>query len=62
MTDDGESREPVSRAFRAACVGLPAAQRALLRLHYVQGVTTANLARMYAASRATIVRRLTEAR
>ena len=34
----------------------------MLRLHFAQGVTTAQLATMYGISRATAVRRLTEAR
>jgi RNA polymerase sigma-70 factor (ECF subfamily) len=53
---------PVSAAFSTACKQLPSEQRALLRLHFAQGVTTAQLATMYGISRATIVRRLTEAR
>jgi len=53
---------PVSEAFAAACAQLPAEQRALLRLHFAQGVTTAQLATMYGISRATLVRRLTDAR
>ncbi len=53
---------PVSSAFAAACTQLSAEQRALLRLHFAQGVTTAQLATMYGISRATLVRRLTEAR
>jgi RNA polymerase sigma-70 factor (ECF subfamily) len=55
-------REPVSRAFAAACQGLDANHRALLRLHYVEGVTTAALANMYNISRATLIRRLAAAR
>jgi len=55
-------REPVSRAFAAACLDLDANERALLRLHYVDGVTTANLATMYGISRATLIRRLAAAR
>lgn len=55
-------REPVSRAFTAACAKLGAEDRALLRLHYVNGVTTANLATMYSISRATLIRRLADAR
>jgi RNA polymerase sigma-70 factor, ECF subfamily len=54
--------EPVSRAFTAACGQLPPEHRALLRLHFAQGVTTAQLATMYGVSRATLVRRLTDAR
>jgi RNA polymerase sigma-70 factor (ECF subfamily) len=53
---------PVSAAFATACRQLPSDQRALLRLHFAQGVTTAQLATMYGVSRATLVRRLTEAR
>jgi len=55
-------REPVSRAFAAACAKLGAEDRALLRLHYVGGVTTASLAAMYSISRATVIRRLAGAR
>jgi RNA polymerase sigma-70 factor (ECF subfamily) len=55
-------REPVSRAFAAACLALDANDRALLRLHYVEGVTTASLAKMYGISRATLIRRLAAAR
>jgi RNA polymerase sigma-70 factor (ECF subfamily) len=55
-------REPVTRAFAAATAALPREQRALLRLHYVHGVTTAQLAQMFQVSRATLVRRLTDAR
>jgi RNA polymerase sigma-70 factor, ECF subfamily len=52
----------VSRAFAAAAADLPAAQRTLLRLHYAHGLTTAHLARMYHVSRATLIRRLADAR
>lgn len=55
-------REPVSRAFAAACSQIDADDRVLLRLHYVEGVTTANLATMYGISRATLIRRLASAR
>ena len=55
-------REPVSRAFATACLELDANDRALLRLHYVEGVTTASLANMYGISRATLIRRLASAR
>ena len=55
-------REPVSRAFAEACGQLAPEHRALLRLHFAQGVTTAQLATMYGTSRATLVRRLTDAR
>jgi len=55
-------REPVSRAFATACSQIDREDRALLRLHYVEGVTTANLATMYGISRATLIRRLASAR
>jgi RNA polymerase sigma-70 factor, ECF subfamily len=55
-------REPVSRAFALACSEIGPDERALLRLHYVDGVTTANLANMYGISRATLIRRLASAR
>jgi len=55
-------REPVSKAFATACAQLDAEDRALLRLHYVDGVTTAKLATMFAISRATLIRRLAAAR
>lgn len=55
-------REPVARAFAGAAAALPHEHRALLRLHYVHGLTTTDLARMFQVSRATLVRRLTEAR
>ncbi len=55
-------RAPVARAFAAAAANLPREHRALLRLHYVHAVTTAQLAQMFQVSRATLVRRLTDAR
>lgn len=55
-------REPVLEAFTIATGSLPREQRALLRLHYVFGLTTNELARMYRISRSTLVRRLTDAR
>jgi len=58
----GLYREPVARAFVVATAALPRDQRALLRLHYVHGLTTAQLAQMFQISRATLVRRLTAAR
>ena len=55
-------REPVLAAFTIATTSLPREQRTLLRLHYVYGLTTNELARMYRMSRSTLVRRLTGAR
>lgn len=58
----GHYREPVVRSFTLATAALPREHRALLRLHYVHGVTTAELAQMFRVSRATLVRRLAAAR
>jgi len=58
----GHYREPVLQAFTVATKSLPSEQRALLRLHYVYGLTTSELAHMYRISRSTLVRRLTDAR
>jgi RNA polymerase sigma-70 factor (ECF subfamily) len=55
-------REPVSRAFVQACEQLDPEDRTLLRLHYVDGVTTAKLATMFGISRATLIRRLAASR
>jgi RNA polymerase sigma-70 factor, ECF subfamily len=55
-------REPALRAFIVATRTLAPSHRALLRLHYVHGTTTAQLATMFQVSRATLVRRLTDAR
>ena len=55
-------REPVQRAFSVACSQLGPEDRALLRLHYVDNVTTASLAAMYGISRATLIRRMAAAR
>jgi RNA polymerase sigma-70 factor (ECF subfamily) len=55
-------REPFRVAFVAAAAALRSEHRALLRQHYVDGLTTAQLARMRRVSRATIIRRIAEAR
>jgi len=55
-------QDAVARAFAVACSEIGAEDRALLRLHYVNGVTTASLAGMYGISRATLIRRLASAR
>jgi len=55
-------REPVSQAFATACAQLGAEDRALLRLHYIDGVTTAKLAALFGISRATLIRRLAASR
>jgi RNA polymerase sigma-70 factor (ECF subfamily) len=49
-------------AFREALGSISAQSRALLRLHYLEHVTTAALAALHGVSRPTIVRRLTDAR
>lgn len=49
-------------ALVAAIEGLPAEERVLLRLHYLEKVTTAALAALYRVSRNTIVRRIASAR
>lgn len=58
----GHYREPVMRAFTAAVAALPREHRTLLRLHYVYSLTTADLAKMFRISRATLVRRIADAR
>jgi RNA polymerase sigma-70 factor (ECF subfamily) len=55
-------RAPVLAAFEAGCRTLAPGHRALLRLHYVHGLTGASLATMYGISRATLNRRLLDAR
>ncbi len=49
-------------AFREALGTISAQSRALLRLHYLEHVTTAALAALHGVSRATIVRRIADAR
>jgi RNA polymerase sigma-70 factor, ECF subfamily len=55
-------REPFRQAFRRAAGLLGREHRVLLRLHYVEGATTAQLAAMYGVSRPTMVRRIAAAR
>jgi RNA polymerase sigma-70 factor (ECF subfamily) len=54
-------REPFSRAVAQAASSLPREHRGLLRLHYAEGMTTAQLAALYNVSRRTIVRKVNEA-
>jgi RNA polymerase sigma-70 factor (ECF subfamily) len=54
-------REPFSRAFTQAASLLGREHKSLLRLHYVEGMSTAQLAALYNTSRRTIVRRVGEA-
>jgi RNA polymerase sigma-70 factor (ECF subfamily) len=55
-------REPFGRAFRSAVARLEGQARLLLRLHYVESMTTAQLAVALQVSRATVIRRLADAR
>jgi RNA polymerase sigma-70 factor, ECF subfamily len=55
-------REPFRQSFGAAIAALSRDHRALLRMHYVEGLTTEQLARMHDVARATIIRRLAAAR
>lgn len=57
-----EHREKFRIALEAAIAELPAQDRTLLRLHEVDGVTLAALARMVQVDRSTITRRLARAR
>jgi RNA polymerase sigma-70 factor (ECF subfamily) len=55
-------KRELEAAVRAALAKLPAAQRSLLLLHLVHGVSLPKLAIMERVSRATVVRRLAAAR
>lgn len=55
-------RGPFREAFAQALGEIEGAQRSLLRLHYVEGMTTAALAGLHKVSRATIIRRVAGAR
>lgn len=52
----------VSQAIRASLEKLPARDKTLLRLHYLEGATLEALAGMYSAHRATVARWLADAR
>jgi RNA polymerase sigma-70 factor (ECF subfamily) len=54
-------REPFRRALTDAAAALARPHRMLLRLHYVEGMTTAQLASLQEVSRATIIRRVADA-
>jgi RNA polymerase sigma-70 factor (ECF subfamily) len=69
VAEDGELayvkqryRAPFNDAFAAALGGLRRELRTVLRLHYVEKLTTAELATFLGVGRATVVRRLREAR
>lgn len=49
-------------AFKRVLAGLDANERAILRLHYFEGLTMDQLARLYQTPRSTIARRVAEAR
>ncbi len=52
----------VENALRAAIAGLTAHEASLLRLHFLEGVTSDAIARMYQVTRRTVHRWLAEAR
>ena len=55
-------REPFKQALRTAIGELNHEQRNLLKLHFVDGVTLEKLAALFQVHRATIVRRIAQAR
>lgn len=57
-----EHREAMMEAFRAALTALPAADRTLLRLAYVDALSLDAIGRMYAVNKSTISRRLATCR
>jgi RNA polymerase sigma-70 factor (ECF subfamily) len=56
------ARELLSDAFKRVRAGLDAKERTILRLHYIDGLTMDQLARLYKTPRSTIARRVAEAR
>jgi len=54
--------EAFNAAFRAALNALPTQQRDLLRRHFVEGATLAELAVTFGIGRATVARRIADAR
>ena len=51
-----------SDAFKRVLAGLDANERTILRLHYIDGLTMDQLARLYKTPRSTVARRVAEAR
>ena len=49
-------------AFKRVLAGLDESGRTILRLHYIDGLTMDQLARLYKTQRSTIARRVAEAR
>jgi RNA polymerase sigma-70 factor (ECF subfamily) len=56
------ARELFADAFKRVLAGLDASERTILRLHYMDGLTMAELGRLYKTPRSTIARRVAEAR
>ena len=56
------ARELFADAFTRVLAGLDENGRAILRLHYIEGLTMDQLARLYKTPRSTIARRVAEAR
>jgi RNA polymerase sigma-70 factor, ECF subfamily len=54
-------RQPFKQAFRAALTDLAPAQRTLLRLHFVEGVSHQQIARMDRVHQTTVTRRIAAA-
>lgn len=52
----------LSDAFQRVLSGLDPKERTILRLHYIEGLTMDQLARLYQTPRSTIARRVTEVR
>jgi RNA polymerase sigma-70 factor (ECF subfamily) len=55
-------REPFKQALHAALGALTSEQRNLLKLHFVEGVTLEKLAALFTVHRATVARRIAQAR
>jgi RNA polymerase sigma-70 factor (ECF subfamily) len=56
------ARTEFGDAFRRVLEGLDPEQRTILRLHYVQGLTMDQLARLYKTPRSTVARRIAKVR
>ena len=56
------ARDLFADAFKRVLAGLDANERTILRLHYIEGLTMDQLARLYKTPRSTIARRVAEAR
>src|SRR5439155_126690 len=58
----GRYRAELQNAFEEALTALPARNRTVLRLHYVDGLTLDRIAPLYRVTRSTVHRWITEAR